>query len=275
LVASRIVDAEYILDVRDSWEMESVTHRGVIRNRLKELLEKLCARSADSVWVVTATLMERLRVRYAPIADSLELVPNGADASLFRLTEEEKSIDLLFLGSLARYRNITGVLQSLELLTRLRPHLRAVFVGEGRIAQNGPSLSVPSTIEFLPPVPRHEAARIVAQAKLGIVSFSSEDVFRGAIGAKTYEYIASGVPLACLGPDGDSELRRLVESRNLGFYATSPVEFADQSARLLENEPLWKQYSRNCLAASSEFDRITISKRALSSVLQRLSGGRR
>ena len=273
MLASRILNVEYVLDVRDSWEMESLTHSGPLRNRFKKLLEKSCARSADSVWVVTATLMERLRTTYGAKGARFELVPNGADTSLFRPTEQEKVIDLLFLGSQARYRNVAGVLESLALVGRLRPHLRAVFVGEGYRPDDDRSSSASRYVEFLPSVSRTEAARIVAQARLGIVSFSSEDVFRGAIGAKTYEYMASGVPLACLGPSGHSELRRLVESGNLGFYATSPAEFAEQSSRILGDEELWRRLSRNCLVASLEHDRTAISKRALSSVLRRLSEG--
>ncbi len=277
LIVSRILNADYVLDVRDSWEMESVTHYGRARNRVKEWLEKTCARSADVVWVVTAMLMERLRERYDLRPAVLELVPNGADLAMFQAGTENRSIDFVFLGSPARYRNVPGVLESVGLVARLRPSLRAVFVGWGSLheieSENATALDsgVQSNFEFLQPIPRSQAARLLPRAKLGIVSLSGEDVFRGAIGAKAYEYMACGVPLACLGPRGDSELRRLVESRNVGFYASAPSEFAEQAVRILCDEKGWRQLSENCLAASRDFDRTTISKRALTSAIRRVS----
>ncbi len=270
LIASRILNVGYVLDVRDSWEMETITHQGLLRNVVKKWLEKLCAQSADKVWTVTSTLMERLRQTYTLDPHSVYLVPNGADRTLFRPAQASRPIDLLFLGSFARYRNIDGVLEALGVLAHVRPNSRVVFVGGEKTPfhDRGSELS---TIEFRASVPREMAARIVAEARLGIVSFSNEDVFRGAIGAKAYEYIACGVPLACLGPAGDSELRDMVESRKLGFYSSNPAEFAEKAARILSDNDLWTQLSGNCINASSEFDRAKVSQRALKSIVDKLS----
>jgi glycosyltransferase involved in cell wall biosynthesis len=279
LIASRILNAKYILDVRDSWEMESFTHQGALRNRLKERVEKTCARSADLVWVVTATLLERIRVRYALRSSVLELVPNGADLSIFHAGGVERTIDVIFLGAPARYRNVAGVLESVSLLARKRPGLRAVFLGWGHVPDDANfrsaarDLRANSNVEFVRSIPRSEAARILPTTKLGIVSFSDDEIFRCAIGAKTYEYMASGVPLACLGPRGDTELGRLIESRKVGFYASSPAEFASLAARVLDDDQLWNEYSKNCVRASSDFDRRIIAQRALISAWRRLGLG--
>src|SRR5947207_892083 len=36
LIASRILNVGYVLDVRDSWEMETITHQGLLRNVVKQ-----------------------------------------------------------------------------------------------------------------------------------------------------------------------------------------------------------------------------------------------
>jgi len=64
-------------------------------------------------------------------------------------------------------------------------------------------------------------------------------------------------------PEGDSELRRLVETGPLGFYASNPEEFAAAAEELLGDEVRWGQYSGNCISTSKAFDRQEICERAL------------
>ena len=64
-------------------------------------------------------------------------------------------------------------------------------------------LGLTPNVELELAVARSKVPFVLSRAKLGIVSFSDDDVYRAAIGAKAYEYIACGVPLACLGPPGD------------------------------------------------------------------------
>jgi glycosyltransferase involved in cell wall biosynthesis len=273
-LASRILDLYFVLDIRDSWEMESVTHQGVLRNQLKEALERMCARNADKVWLVTSTLRERLRAKYRLQPERLELVPNGADIDVFRPSENPRTVDLVFLGSPARYRNIRAVMQGIAAIRRVRPNVRAKFIGwvgapnEEAIRLLVSNLGIGSNVELAPPAPRSLVCGEIGRAKLGIVSLSSEEVFRGAIGAKAYEYVACGVPLACLGPPGDSELRRFVETRSLGFYASDPEEFASSAADLLQGNDHWRELSGNCRAASRMFDRRAISEWALRTMIR-------
>jgi len=112
-------------------------------------------------------------------------------------------------------------------------------------------------------IPHTETATILRRSRLGIVSLSGEEPFRAAIGAKTYEYIACGVPLACLGPPGRSDLRDFVESASLGFYATSPEEFASRAFEFLRSETRWNTASQNCISTSASFDRRQLSEKAL------------
>ena len=269
VVASKILNIPFVLDVRDSWEIESVTHEGAVRNRVKESLERLCARSADRVWFVTSLLLERLRAKYGLEPGHLLLVPNGADLQQFGPSDRPRPVDLVFLGSPARYRNVNAVMRSVAELKRARPSVRAQFMGwagapnEDAIRSLVIELGLKENVELAPAVPRSEVSRALAKARLGIVSFSEEPSLRGAIGAKAYEYIACGIPLACLGPEGDSELRRLVETGPLGFYASNPEEFAAAAEELLGDEVRWGQYSGNCISTSKAFDRQEICERAL------------
>jgi glycosyltransferase involved in cell wall biosynthesis len=224
--------------------------------------------------------MARLRTTYGPRPGALALVPNGADRSLFRSADAERTIDLIFVGSPAKYRNVDGVLKGVSLVADSQSNLRTVFLGWHRIPEDerfrllAVSLSGKSHAEFVSPIARIEVVSFLQRAKLGIVSFSDEDAFRSAMGAKAYEYIACGVPLACLGPRGDSELRSFVESRKVGFYASSPEEFAKMALQVLCDGALWAELSRNCVVASSHFDRTLIAQSALLAAIQRINARR-
>lgn len=269
LLAARILGVPYVLDVRDSWAMESLTHLGSVRNRIKEYIERVSARNASRVWFVTRGLLERLRTDYELNTAVVDFIPNGADLTMFRPVEGPRDIDLVFLGSPARYRNVEGVLLGIAHLKRLMPRVRVIFVGwpgsaNERVFTTAISgLGLTPNVELELAVARSKVPFVLSRAKLGIVSFSDDDVYRAAIGAKAYEYIACGVPLACLGPPGDSELRRMVEQHDIGFYSSTPDEFAARAHELLSVINRWILISKKCREASKEFDRRTISERAL------------
>jgi len=280
LLAAKLLGISFVLDVRDSWEMESVTHEGRLRNWVKERLERLCSRSADRVLCVTPALMNRLVSRYSLPSGRVEVVPNGADLSLFHPGPVPRDLDFVFLGSLSKYRNVEQVLESLaRVRLRDRP-ITAHFAGSGDVPGTAEvramalAKGLPETVRFVPSVPHENTPRILRRARLGIVSLSFEDVFRAAIGAKTYEYIACGVPLACLGPPGNSELREFVESQRLGFYVSSPDEFAAQATTLLTDQQEWAEVSTNCIVASRRFDRRVLSEKALRNLVVPLMNGR-
>ena len=279
LLASKVLGIPYVLDIRDSWGMEKATHQGWLRNAVKEWIERICAGAANRVFCVTKMLAMSVRERYRLNDNKVIVVTNGADLSSFH-PGNHRDIDMIFLGTPAEYRNTTGVLEGIAQVSRRRPNISARLIGWAGAPQTASllgkakQLAIPGGVEFLPPIPHSEVPSIVSRARLGIVSLFNDDRFRTAIGAKTYEYIASGVPLACLGPDGKSELRELVEGRSLGFFASNPEEFGKRTITLLEDEPRWLELSNNCIAVSQEYDRRKISERALREVVLPLMGQR-
>ena len=269
VIASKVLGCPSVFDVRDSWKMEEVTHRGRLRNRIKRGIEGATARSATRVFAVTRRLARDLEEQHGLTGGTIAVVPNGADFSEFGHPGDARDIDLIFLGSPAKYRNIYGVLESIVALRRLRPTLTAIFLGWGNapgaslIRDRLRTLNLSTSVELVSVVPQGQVLPYLRRARLGIVSISNEEVFRAAVGAKTYEYLAAGVPLACLGPPGDSELRSLVGDNHVGFYASTPEEFAASANALLSDSQKWEHVVANCSAAARNFDRRTVAREAL------------
>lgn len=268
-IASGLLGIPYVLDVRDTWEMEATTHTGRFRNMLKGWLEGACAKSASSVLCATSGVRNRVVTKHRIDRKRVELVTNGADLSVFHPGSVPRDIDFVFLGSPAKYRIVGAVLESLAMVRDRVGQIDAWFVGwadaptSGQARELARANNLSETIRLMASIPHADTATILRRSRLGIVSLSGEEVFRAAIGAKTYEYIACGVPLACLGPPGRSELREFVESGSLGFYASSPDEFASRAVEFLTSEAKWNEASKNCVSSSASFDRRFLSEQAL------------
>src|SRR6266852_668201 len=269
MIAAGVLGIPYVLDVRDSWEMEAVTHRGRLRNSVKGWLERLCSGSATAVFCVTSALRDRLIAKYNLPPATTQTVANGADLAVFSTGLDPRDLDFVFLGSPAKYRNVAGVLEGLAKVQELSGEITACYVGWGdapasdEIRALARELNLSEGVRFIASIPHEETARLLRRARLGIVSLSGEDVFRLAVGAKTYEYIACGVPLACLGPPGWSELRQFVESESLGFFSSDSKEFAKQAIAMLTDGDRWARVSRNCVATAARFDRRLLAEKAL------------
>ncbi len=273
LIACRVLGIPFVLDVRDSWEMEAFTHKGTLRNMFKGFVERMCARSADLVMCVTHGLMNQLRVSHGVESQKLAVVPNGADLGLFQSRDTIRKTDLIFVGAPSKYRNVEGILAAIALLARIRPTVTATFLGWAddpttpSICDLAAHLDIASKIRLHATVDHRDVPRYLAESRLGIVSISTEDAFRTAIGAKVYEYVACGLPLACLGPPGQSELRQFIRANDIGFFATTPEDFAVQANRLLENPAIWSHLSSNCVAIARNHDRRAIAERAVAELI--------
>jgi len=273
LVAAKLLDLPFVLDIRDTWEMETFTHEGRLRNRLKAFCERACVGGATRVMCVTKTLLGQLASSSGVPVNRFVFVPNGADLSLFSRRQETTIADLVFAGSPAKYRNVPGILDAISELRIFLPDVRILCLGwaglpeEREIRTWVRDRRLDSNVVLEPSVAHRDVAVTLPRCRLGVVSIPNSPAFRAAVGAKTYEYLASGLPLACLGPEGTSELRTFVEGNKVGFFATTPKEFAERASELLLHEEARELLSDRCVTVAQQFDRRTISDSCLGEVL--------
>ena len=269
LLASRVLGVPFFFDVRDAWKLEEATHKEVFRNRIKNRLEGVICRGATEVWVVTESLGDLVRRTHVLAPQKIRLVPNGAALEEFAGRSSQKTLDFVFLGAPSAYRDLPRLLEAIVRTHTLRPSLKVLWLGwrSPQLAERTETLldklSRNGVVEKAAPVAHEQVADVISKAKSGIVSLSGEDVFRTAIGAKTYEYLAAGLPIACLGPPGSSELRRLVEANAVGFYASNPEEFATSAANLLSDAERRNQQSTNARELARRYDRSAIAHKVL------------
>jgi glycosyltransferase involved in cell wall biosynthesis len=271
-LACRRLGIPVVFDVRDTWLLLSLNHPGNMNNFLKRRIEGQCCWGAKKVLVVTSTLGDQLVQDHSLPRDKIVVAPNGADLEIFNV-RSAADVDIVFLGAPSTYRNLEQTFKALSLLIEKRPSTTIRYIGWMHMEYTRHLMSVVNglgiarNIEFLPLIPHAEVPAALARARVGLISVSSEPEMRVAIGAKTYEYMAAGLPLACFGPPSDCELRRLWQSTRAGIYESEPRKFAESLERVLDDEDMRLAMAEKARKASSSFDRKTIAQMVYRDVL--------
>jgi len=220
-----------VLDIRDTWLIQSMTHKGRFGNYIKGRIEGQCCWGAKKVLMVTKMLGEQLVEEHGLPDDRLFLAPNGADLEAFNV-KKEPDVDIIIVGAPSVYRNLEAVFQALSYLIKIRPSTTIRYIGwvdnfyTNQLKTLIQNLGIFNQVELTPPIPHSEIPQTLSQARIGLISLAKDEALCSAVGAKTYEYMATGLPLACFGPPVDCELKRLINETNAGIYESEPISFA-------------------------------------------------
>ena len=261
-----------VLDVRDAWAQLIRNHPSRLDNFVKRMIEGRCCWAAERILVVTDMLADLLVQEHRLPREKFVLAPNGADLDSFNL-RGERDIDMIFSGAPSTYRNLEEVFRILSRVIKRRPSTSIIFIGwvqndyTRKLESLAAGLDIVDNIRLMPPVAHDQVPSVLARAKIGLITLGDEAFYRPSIGAKTYEYMAAGLALACLGPSGDSELRRLVQSTRAGFYESSVQRFAERLDELLSSENMLSMMSKNSTIAASQYDRKAIAMKIYQEVL--------
>jgi glycosyltransferase involved in cell wall biosynthesis len=229
---ARIKGAKFLFEVRDLWPQFAIAV-GVLTNptliSLSEWLERFLYSHADRVMVNSPGFLNHVSGRGAKRVD---LIPNGADPSMFDPTDsgdsfrkanhlEDKFI-ALYAGAHGMSNDLNVVLDCARLLSADPPenpnYIHIVFLGDGK---EKPALMAQakglSNVTFLPSVPKAEMASALAGADACIAILKPLEEYKTTYPNKVFDYMAAGRPVA-LAIDG--VIREVVEAADCGIFAT-------------------------------------------------------
>lgn len=215
-----------VLDFRDPWILNP---QGPQHTRFHSWLggrmEHAVLRAADCVILNTEGTLRLYREHYPEFADRFVCIPNGFDELNVPAASEstEEPFTVMHVGMLYHQRDPEPVLRALAELNR--PNARFVQVGPTHptIERYRDRVDIHVTGQVTP----GEAAEWMRSASLlylnqGRRPGNPESV---AVTAKTYEYLATGLPILADCPPGDNA--RMVEDYALHPYViTEPVHDA-------------------------------------------------
>ncbi|MBK9207215.1 MAG: glycosyltransferase family 4 protein [Anaerolineales bacterium] len=244
---ARIKGAKFLFEVRDLWPQFAIAV-GVLKNpiliALSEWLERFLYHSADRVMVNSPGFLEPVTSRGAKRVD---LIPNGADPSMFDPTDSgaafrqsntlKDKFVALYAGAHGMSNDLQIILESASLLTDVK-NIHIVLLGDGKeksaLMAQAKEMNL-SNVTFLPSVPKTEMALALAGADACIAILKPLEEYKTTYPNKVFDYMAAGRPVV-LAIDG--VIREVVEAADCGIF-TAPgnaKEIAD-AIRALAADP--------------------------------------
>lgn len=223
---ARLKGARFLFEVRDLWPKFAVAV-GVLKNplliRASEWLERFLYRHADRVMVNSPAYVEHVRARGAK---HVELVPNGADPSMFSLSVDGKQFRLanelgdgfiaLYAGAHGMSNDLGVVLEAAKLLSEKA--VRVVLVGDGKekpaLQRRASQLGL-GNVSFVASVSKGEMPEVLAAADACIAILKPLDEYKTTYPNKVFDYMAAGRPVV-LAIDG--VIREVVEAAGCGIF---------------------------------------------------------
>jgi len=253
---ARVKRASFLFEVRDLWPKFAVAV-GVLRNplliRLSEWLERFLYARAERVMVNSPGFVGHVKGRGAKRA---ELIPNGADASMFDPNDEgaefrrvhrlEDKFVVMYAGAHGMSNDLGVVLESAALLAK-NPKIQIVFLGDGKekpaLQSRAAEMKLPN-VTFLPPVPKSEMPGALAAADACLAILKPLEEYKTTYPNKVFDYMAAGRPVA-LAIDG--VIRDVVETAGCGYFAEpgNPTALAEAIARLADDKAASRRMGLN------------------------------
>jgi glycosyltransferase involved in cell wall biosynthesis len=208
LMFSRLKGAPFVFNVSDIWP-QSAIELGMLRNpiaiRVAEMFERHLYRRASRITVPVPGMVDRLAARGIP-RDKLVLLTNGVDTTTFQPQppdpEYARQLGLdgrkmfLYAGTHGLSHGLDVILEAAKLTND--PDILYVLAGEG--ADKAALVSKAkaqhlTNVLFLPNQPRSMMPALLNLAYASILSLKRLELFRSALPAKMYEYMAVGQPM--------------------------------------------------------------------------------
>jgi len=266
VVVKWLTSRRLVVDFRDAWSLNPYSHYGPLRRAIVDRLERVVLNACDALIVNTKGAARAYAAAYPQYSDKIIAIPNGYDV-LTPVDRRDSGGDfqIMHVGSFYGSRNPDELLECLAEIER--DDIAFVQVGGSFCAYERFRDKV--KIKIVPPLPREKAIEYMRDASLLYLKQGREPGVSAyiAVGAKTYEYLATGLPILAEVPPGDNaELVR--EYASTGYVVTS-----DKRADL--SDAVRKAYDSRALASveiNPEFAR-KYSRRELAGRLATLFDG--
>jgi glycosyltransferase involved in cell wall biosynthesis len=266
--------AKFLFEVRDLWPQFAVAV-GVLTNpmliRASEWLERFLYRHADRVMVNSPGFSEHVQDRGAK---RVELIPNGADPSMFDPADEgmafrrshhlEDKFVALYAGAHGMSNDLGVVLEAARMLEGT--DVQVVLLGDGKEKSNLQAKAVEiglSNLTFAPSLPKAEMAGALAGADACIAILKPLDEYKTTYPNKVFDYMAAGRPVL-LAIDG--VIREVVEAAGCGIFAEpgDPSALAEAIRKLaLDKEKARQMGLRGRAYLEAHFSRAVIGEKLL------------
>lgn len=191
-----------VVDFRDPWSLNHHNAHTALHRFATARLERIVFALADRIVLNTDGAARLYASAYPHAANRLAVIPNGYDElAPVTVAPRPERFRILHVGSFYGSRQPDALMEAL----RGCAHLPIEFVQVGA-GWKPPAEGVGVPVTVIDTVPRERALELMKTASLLYLRQGREKgvVHHVAVAAKTYEYLATGLPVLADVPEGDN-----------------------------------------------------------------------
>ncbi len=243
-----------------------------ILNRIYHFADQIACRYADTIWILHERMIEsRAKAGIDPKKSAPSVVlPMGAYLNRIERLPIEKinRHELMFVGHLLEKQGLQLVIEALPDIIREVPDLKLTVIGQGEYGSKLKTLveelKLNKHVEFKGFVEDHrDVEKMICQAAIGIATYLPEE------GNYTYYtdpgkpklYLGCGLPVVITDVPASA---KFIAKEKAGILAVPNRESISKAlVELLTNDRLYKEYRKNAIRISSEYDTETLIRHAI------------
>ena len=269
----RRLDIPWVADFRDPWtEIDYYDDLRLTRwaDRKQHRMERQVLTQADQVVAVGWDMAEGLR-RLG--AHDPAVILNGYDQAPQVVSETALSTDftITHLGIVTPSRNNPALWTALQELTEtnelFRTKLRLRLIGQidRSVLQEIKAHGLDPYVQVVPYVPHEEVGAIQQSSQVLLLLVNRSANAKGILTGKLFEYLASGRPILCIGPE-DGDAARIIRETQAG----TTVGFEAKDAMKATLQDLFDRYREGKLATQAGQAAEPYSRRTLAAAYGKL-----
>lgn len=202
----------WIADLRDPWTdiyYYDQFFPTIISRIIDRGYESKVLKNSDKIITVGNSLRSLFISKVKGIENKITVITNGYDESDFMVKSMPKPDGLImtYVGTLSDNYPVEGLLPAFNSIHKSGEKFVIRFVGTvSERTKNLLQSQIPdSSLEFLPYTSHEEAIKYMMSSSLLLLVIPLHPTSKSIITGKIFEYLATGVPVLCLGPvNGDA-----------------------------------------------------------------------
>ena len=202
----------WIADLRDPWTdiyYYSKFYPSLFSRKLDLCYERSVLEKSDEIITVGNTLKNSFSQAQKIDENKITIITNGFDESDYTTVTSIRPGKLIitYVGTISESYPVAGLIGALEDLYEKKIDFTLRITGDlSQKIRNLITSDIPaSSVEFTPYLEHSLAVKSIMDSSVVVLIIPDHKSNKGILTGKLFEYLASGVPILCLGPaDGDA-----------------------------------------------------------------------
>ena len=198
---------KWTADLRDPWTdiyYYKQFYPTILSKAIDLRFEKDVLRNADKIFTVGPSLKTLFSSKIKGSEDKIEVITNGFDESDFKGISRQKPsrFTITYVGTLSDIYPVEGLIPAVNSLDLILRFVGTISEKTRKMLED----NIPAnSLEILPYVTHEESIKFIMNSSLLLLIIPLHQSNKSIITGKLFEYMATGLPILCLGPvDGDA-----------------------------------------------------------------------